>query len=66
MAIETTPEWNLVANWIGGVWFAPKPNKQQALLGMEKFLTALKAENLTKNEEMASVLTTFIRTDRTN
>lgn len=59
MAIETPPEWDMIANWMAGVWFAPKPNEKQALIGMQKFIEAMKAENLKKDTEMETMLTAF-------
>ena len=59
MAIETPPEWDMVANWVAGVWFAPKPNEKQALKGMQKFLESMKAKNLKKDSAMEQVLTAF-------
>ena len=59
MAFITPPEWDMVANWIAGVWFAPKPNEKQTLIGMQKFLESVKTKNLKKDSEMEKVLTAF-------
>ncbi|TKB05670.1 glycoside hydrolase family 5 protein [Desulforhopalus sp. IMCC35007] len=59
MAIETPPEWDLVRNWVAGVWFAPKPSPGQTIAGMRAFVEAGKAENIRLDQEMAAVLTRF-------
>ena len=59
MAIESPPAWDLVRNWVAGVWFAPKPSRKQAIEGMQALVEASQASNIKRDSEMEAVLTRF-------
>ena len=59
MAIESTPKWDAVRNWIAGVWFAPKPSREAALEGMAEFIQAIAPERLVEDQEMRAIVTGF-------
>ncbi len=61
MEIKPTKKWDAVRNWIAGIWFAPKPGKAEALVGLHEFIEAINADNLVVDRQMKDIITSFSR-----
>lgn len=60
MGIQSTPDWDLTGLFIANPFETEVTlTREQALNGMEEFLTAIRAENLVVDEGMKEVLTSF-------
>ncbi len=59
MGIKTTPRWDSVRHWVAGVWFAPRPSREDTLQGMGEFIEAVAADNLVADAQMEEIVTAF-------
>ena len=55
VTIKPPPDWRPVINWTGS-WFGRKPERNQAVTGLNEFLEAVKLENCQLDQQMVDAL----------